>query len=296
MGKSAPLQRSGLPLVGAGQMQQMEVPLAKWKRLVEILRAMDRILVAFSGGVDSSFLARAAREAVGRRALLVTADSETYPSSELAEARRIAKLIGLPHRIVGTRELERTEYADNPPNRCYFCKDELFSTLAAVAREHGEATIVYGALMDDLGDHRPGMQAAREHSVRAPLIEAELWKEEIRLLSRQLGLPTWDKPSYACLSSRFQYGDRITVEKLQCIDLAETHMRDLGFRQFRVRHHGRLARLEVASDELSLIWKNGRYQSIASRLRELGYTYVTVDISGFRSGSANEGLKWTEEK
>jgi uncharacterized protein len=268
----------------------------KWERLVELLREMDHIVVAFSGGVDSTFLGRAAREAVGSRALLVTADSETYPSSELAEARRLAALIGLPHRVVETRELERPGYAENSPNRCFFCKDELFTTLSALAGAHAGATIVYGAVMDDLGDHRPGMEAARQRAVRAPLIEAELWKEEVRALSRDLGLPTWDKPSFACLSSRFQYGDRITVDKLHRVDAAEAFVRSLGFRQFRVRHHDRLARLELAAEEMPRLWEGGRHQAIASQLRELGYTYVTVDLAGFRSGSANEGLRWIEKK
>lgn len=268
----------------------------KWERLVELLREMDHIVVAFSGGVDSTFLGRAAREAVGSRALLVTADSETYPSSELAEARRLAALIGLPHRVVETRELERPGYAENSPNRCFFCKDELFATLSALAGAHAGATIVYGAVMDDLGDHRPGMEAARQRAVRAPLIEAELWKEEVRALSRDLGLPTWDKPSFACLSSRFQYGDRITVDKLHRVDAAEAFVRSLGFRQFRVRHHDRLARLELAAEEMPRLWEEGRHQAIASQLRELGYTYVTVDLAGFRSGSANEGLRWIEKR
>jgi pyridinium-3,5-biscarboxylic acid mononucleotide sulfurtransferase len=179
----------------------------KREKLVEILRGLDRVVVGFSGGVDSTFLGWAAARALGDRARLVTADSETYPAAELAEARRLAALIGLPHVVVATRELDRPEYARNAPDRCSFCKDVLFTKLAAVARENGDAPIVYGAIMDDLGDHRPGMEAARQHGVRAPLIEAELWKQEIRDLSRAAGLPTWDKLSFACLSSRFQYGD-----------------------------------------------------------------------------------------
>jgi uncharacterized protein len=266
---------------------------AKYERLLGAIRQMERVVVAFSGGVDSTLLGRAAREAVGDRAVLVTADSETYPSSELAETRRLSALLGMRHVVVETRELENPEYARNAPNRCFFCKEELFTRLAPVAEREQGARLIYGAIMDDLGDHRPGMEAARRMGVRAPLIEAELWKREIRELSRQLGLPTADKPSFACLSSRFQYGDRITVEKLRQVDAAEAFLKELGFRQFRVRHHDRLARLELAPEEMGGLWEGGRHEAIVARFRQLGYLYVTVDLQGFRSGSANEVLKWT---
>jgi len=259
----------------------------KYDRLVEVLRELDSVVVAFSGGVDSTLLARAARDALGERAVLVTADSETYPASELDEARRLGALLDMRHLVVRTEELQNPEYARNPVNRCFFCKEELFARLAPIAEREGCRALVYGANMDDLGDHRPGMQAARERGVRAPLIEAELWKEEIRTLSRELGLPTWDKPSFACLSSRFQYGDRITAEKLRQVDAAEAFVRSLGFRQFRVRHHDRLARIEVSHDEIARLWEDGRREAIVKRLRELGYVYVAVDLAGFQSGSAN---------
>jgi uncharacterized protein len=263
----------------------------KYDRLVELLRELDSVVVAFSGGVDSTLLARAARDALGERAVLVTADSETYPASELDEARRLGALLDMRHLVVRTEELQNPEYARNPVNRCFFCKEELFARLAPIAEREGCRALVYGANMDDLGDHRPGMQAARERGVRAPLIEAELWKEEIRTLSRELGLPTWDKPSFACLSSRFQYGDRITAEKLRQVDAAEAFVRSLGFRQFRVRHHDRLARIEVSHDEIARLWEDGRREAIVKRLRELGYVYVAVDLAGFQSGSANLLLK-----
>jgi len=263
----------------------------KYDRLVELLRELDSVVVAFSGGVDSTLLARAARDALGERAVLVTADSETYPASELDEARRLGALLDMRHLVVRTEELQNPEYARNPVNRCFFCKEELFARLAPIAEREGCRALVYGANMDDLGDHRPGMQAARERGVRAPLIEAELWKEEIRTLSRELGLPTWDKPSFACLSSRFQYGDRITAGKLRQVDAAEAFVRSLGFRQFRVRHHDRLARIEVSHDEIARLWEDGRREAIVKRLRELGYVYVAVDLAGFQSGSANLLLK-----
>ena len=263
----------------------------KYDRLLGILTELESVLVAFSGGVDSTFLAKAAKDALGDKALLVTADSETYPTSELEEARRLANHLGMRHLVVETRELDNPEYAKNSPNRCFFCKEELFTKLAPVAARERAAHLIYGANMDDLGDHRPGMEAAKRMGVRAPLIEAEFWKAEIRELSREFELPTWEKPSFACLSSRFQYGDTITAEKLRQIDAAEAFIRSLGFRQFRVRHHDKLARLEIAREEMARLWEDGVQEAIVARLRELGYLYVTVDLQGFRSGSANDALK-----
>lgn len=267
----------------------MEVPQLKMDKLNGILRAMDRVVVAFSGGVDSTFLLKAALDELGPdRVLAVTADSETYPSSELEEARTLALLLGSPHQVIETSELAIPGYSENTSNRCYFCKQSLFDHLLPIMTERGYHNVVYGLIADDLNEHRPGMQAAKERGVRGPLAEAGLFKEEIRTLSRERGLPTWDKPSFACLSSRIAYGERITQAKLTKIDKSEAYIKMLGIRQVRVRTHGDIARIEVLPEQMPLLVKH--FAEVGAALKSYGYEYVTMDVFGYRSGSMNEVL------
>ena len=258
--------------------------------LLARLGSSDGLLVAYSGGVDSAYLAWAAHTALGDRALAVTADSPSYPESHRSMAKAVAEQFGLAHRFVGTREVENPDYAANPSNRCYFCKSELFDVLERLRQELGFDAVAYGINSDDTGDFRPGHQAAEEHRVLSPLLDAGLSKSEIRQLSREAGLPSADLPASACLSSRIPYGMEVTPEKLRQIDRAEDALRELGFRQVRVRHHGDLARIELAPDELGASVDTARMRLMSKALHDLGFRYVALDLDGYRTGSLNEVL------
>jgi len=263
----------------------------KQQRLFEILRGLDRVIVAFSGGTDSAYLAWAAGRALGDRALLITADSASMPESHKRDAEEFARRYGLRHEYVATREFDNPAYAANNPDRCFHCKDELFTRLEEVGRERGYAHIVYGVNTDDLGDYRPGQNAASKHQVRAPLVEAGLSKAEIRELSRQAGLPTWDRPAAACLSSRIPYGTPVTIENVKTVEKGEEAVKALGFRQFRVRYHGDLVRLEIAPEELPRALSLEMARRFTEIFKALGFLYVTLDLEGYRQGSFNERLK-----
>src|SRR3984957_4298719 len=264
--------------------------MTKQEHLIDILRGMERVIVAYSGGTDSAYLAWAAKQALGANALAITADSASIPESHKRDAEAFVREFGIAHAYVETREIENPDYGKNDANRCFHCKDELFTVLEKVAGERGFSTIVYGVNKDDLGDYRPGQRAAKLHQVKAPLVEADLTKAEIRELSRQAGLPTWDRPAAACLSSRIPYGTSVTIQNIRTVEVGEEELKALGFRQFRTRFHGELVRIEVAREELEKALNLEMAGKLTAIFKKLGYKFVTLDLQGYRQGSLNELL------
>jgi uncharacterized protein len=284
---SGNLKPTGVP----DMTEVISVPCAlekKWLALLESMKSLESCVVAFSGGVDSALLLKAGVLALGDRAIAATGLSETYAAEEMEEARSVAAEIGAVHVMVRTMELTDPRYANNSHQRCFFCKTELYTQLNAYASQHGYAAVADGTNADDLGDFRPGIRAAKHLSVRSPLQEAGLTKQEIRDLSQWLNLPTWNKPAAACLSSRFAYGDPITVEKLSQVAKAESHLRRMGYRGFRVRHHDEIARIEMPAEQLGDALADR--DEIVAGVKAAGYRFVTLDLEGYQSGRMNEGL------
>ncbi|MGI1658702.1 MAG: ATP-dependent sacrificial sulfur transferase LarE [Desulfitobacterium sp.] len=261
----------------------------KLNQLKQIIKEMESAVVAFSGGVDSTFLLKVTHEVLGDNCLAIIGESETMPTTDYNNALQQVKEFGADYLIIKTEEMTKEEFVKNPQNRCYHCKNELFTKLLTIAQEKKIQWVLDGSNADDLKDYRPGMQAARALGVRSPLQEAGLTKEEIRQLSKEMGLSTWDKPSSPCLSSRFPYGEEITLEKLQRVERAESLLKDLGFKNLRVRHHQDMARLEIPQEDFPKLMELDP-EVIVEPLKELGFTYVTLDLEGFRSGSLNTGL------
>lgn len=262
----------------------------KFTRLKEDLKQMERVIVAYSGGVDSTFLLKTSSIAGMKRILAVTALSETLPHEELSIAREITSALNIEHRIITTEELKNKNFSDNPPDRCYYCKKELFSKLKDIATKENFSFILDGTNTDDTRDHRPGRRAAKEMGVHSPLLNAGLSKKEIREISRTLGLPTWNKPATPCLSSRFPYGQKITAEGLERVNRAENFLKRLGLTDIRVRDHSGTARIEVIQEEFAILMEKNNRKEIITLLKSLGYKYITLDLQGFRSGSLNENL------
>ena len=263
---------------------------AKQEKLFETLTGLDRVIVAYSGGTDSAYLAWAANRVLGNQSIAITADSASIPESHKRDAEDFVRRFGIAHEYIETHEFENPDYLKNDANRCFHCKDELFTQLEAVGQARGIAHIIYGVNQDDLGDYRPGQNAAKIHQVKAPLVEAGLSKAEIRELSRLSGLPTWDRPASACLSSRIPYGTPVTIQNIKTVEKGEEEIKALGFRQFRVRFHGELVRIEIAKDELARALAPEMAAAFTAIFRKLGFQYVTLDLEGYRQGSLNEVL------
>ena len=268
----------------------------KRQQLVNIINDMGSVIVAYSGGVDSAFLAAVAHEVLGDKALSVTANSPSLAPSELEDAIALATDQEIHYEIIETKETEREDYQANNQDRCFFCKDELYSHLIKFADQRGYTVITNGTNVDDLGDYRPGLEAAKQYGVRSPLVEADLTKQDIRDLSKEMGLPTWDKPAQACLSSRIPYGTMVTVEALTRIAKAEHFLRSKGFKQLRVRHHETVARIEIEPKDFQALLDESVRNEITEYFKSIGYSYVTMDMNGFRSGSLNEILTTLEKK
>lgn len=263
----------------------------KSEKLKEIFQTMGKVLVAFSGGVDSTLLLKVAQDTLGgNNVVAVTALSPLYPERELVRVKKLIETLGVKHRFIQSNELEIPGFSENPPNRCYYCKNKLFKELLDIAKEEAIPFVVEGSTLDDDQDHRPGRVAIQELGIRSPLKEAVFTKVEVREASKRLGLPTWNKPSFACLASRFPYGEEITERGLRMVEAAEGFLFGVGFKQVRVRHYGNLARIEILKEEMERLMNGSLREKVVKRLREIGYTYVTLDLQGFRSGSMNEVL------